>query len=136
MTKAYLEKVLNLKLSNNTIIFSFPGIGIGNIYPELSGCTLEVHEMENIAQMYHKQDIDFIGISTSTLPSYSAYIKYLHIENNIKLFKYTNKNNNIFVDRFTLLIQNNEVIKKNIDNVKNNSIIVKEWIKKIQKPRS
>ena len=131
MKKKDLEDALNITLNNSTVIFSFPGIGIGNIYPELSGCSLEVREMEKIAQEFHALDIDFIGISTGTLPEISPYIKYIPVKNNLKSFQYITKNDKRFIDRFTIFIHKDTIIKKRIDNAEENAMLVREWIEKI-----
>ena len=131
MKKKDLEDALNMTLNNSTVIFTFPGIGIGNTYPELSGCSLEVREMEKIAQEFHAFDIDFIGVSTDTLPETSSYIRYIPVRNNIKLFQYVTKDDKRFIDRFTIFIHEDAIIKKRIDNAAENAMLVREWIEEI-----
>ena len=89
-----LEKVLNIKLNANIIIFAFPGLGIGNIYSDLSGCTLQTNEFEILAKI--NSNIKFIGISNQKIPKNNDYITYIKItQEQSKLFD-TIKKENIF----------------------------------------
>ena len=72
-----LENILNIKLTDNTILFLFPGLGIGKVYNELSGCTLQTSEFEILANK--NKDIKFIGISNQKLPYTSKNIKYIQL---------------------------------------------------------
>jgi len=128
-----LEEILNIKIQNNTIIFAFPGIGIGNVYNELSGCTLETRNMEILAKIYENKNIKFIGISTNVLPEDSKYINYVKVKNNINLLPHIKIQNNIFLKRTTIFISNNDIVIKDVTNVNEHNIEVKIWIQNIIK---
>jgi len=65
-----LEEILNIKIQNNTIIFAFPGIGIGKVYNELSGCTLETRNMEILARVSFYLTSEMTHIFLCTIVEY------------------------------------------------------------------
>lgn len=47
-----------------TIVFSFPGMGVGDIYPDLAGCTLEVCAFIEESAVFAKHGVQVVGLST------------------------------------------------------------------------
>jgi hypothetical protein len=47
-----------------SVVFVFPGMGVGNVYPELAGCTTEVCAFIEEAQVFEKHGIQVVGLST------------------------------------------------------------------------
>jgi hypothetical protein len=45
------------------VVFVYPGMGVGNVYPELAGCTLEVCTFIDEAAVFAKHGIQVVGIS-------------------------------------------------------------------------
>jgi len=112
LCKENLEKVLNIYFTKPTIIFLFPGLGVGNIYNELAGCTLQTHEMEVLAKSY--KNIDFIGISTQLVPNNNSYINYIQIQKDIaQYFDTTKKEKETYLKRVTYIINDKIEIYKN-----------------------
>jgi len=46
-----------------SVVFAFPGMGVGQHYPELAGCTLEVCTFIDEAAVFAKHGIEVIGLS-------------------------------------------------------------------------
>lgn len=46
-----------------TVVFAFPGMGVGRRYPELAGCTMEVCAFIDEVGVFAKHGIDVIGLS-------------------------------------------------------------------------
>ena len=113
----FLENILNLKLDSNTIIFIFPGLGIGNIYSELSGCTLQTNEFEILAK--NNTDIKLIGISNQKVPNCSKYIKYIQItQEQSKSFDTIKKENIAYLQRVTYILIDDKIeVFKNKDTL-------------------
>ena len=122
----FLENILNLKLDSNTIIFIFPGLGIGNIYSELSGCTLQTNEFEILAK--NNTDIKIIGISNQKIPNCSKYIKYIQItQDQSKPFDTIKKENIAYLQRVTYIIKDNKIeVFKDNDTLKHIEFIQSE----------
>lgn len=47
-----------------SVVFVFPGMGVGDVYPELAGCTTEVCAFIEEAQVFEKHGIQVVGLST------------------------------------------------------------------------
>lgn len=68
-TVAELERMiaatgLEASLRNRyAVVFAFPGMGVGQQYPELAGCTLEVCTFIDEAGVFAKHGIEVIGLS-------------------------------------------------------------------------
>jgi len=120
------EKLLNIQINCNTIIFLFPGLGIGNTYSELSGCTLQTNDLEILAK--NNSDIKFIGISNQKIPTYSEYINYIQItQEQSKSFDTIKKENIVYLQRVTYIIKDNKIeIFKNNDTLKHIEFIQSE----------
>lgn len=48
----------------HSVVFAYPGMGMGNVYPELAGCTTEVCAFIEEAAIFERHGIQVIGIST------------------------------------------------------------------------
>lgn len=48
----------------HSVVFAFPGMGMGNVYPELAGCTTEVCAFIEEAAIFERHGIQVVGIST------------------------------------------------------------------------
>ena len=120
------EKLLNIKIDSTTIIFLFPGLGIGNTYSELSGCTLQTNDLEILAK--NNTDIQFIGISNQNIPTYSEYINYIQItQDQSKPFDMIKKENIAYLQRVTYIIKDNKIeVFKNNDTLKHIEFIQSE----------
>jgi peroxiredoxin len=46
-----------------SVVFAFPGMGVGRVYPDLAGCTLEVCTFIDEAGVFAKHGINVIGLS-------------------------------------------------------------------------
>ena len=46
------------------IVFAYPGIGVGETYPELSGCTGQVCVLKQACGLLEEQDVAIVGLST------------------------------------------------------------------------
>lgn len=60
ITAAGLDASLRNRYS---VIFAFPGMGVGRVYPDLAGCTLEVCTFIDEAGVFAKHGINVIGLS-------------------------------------------------------------------------
>jgi peroxiredoxin len=60
VTAAGLETSLRNRYS---VVFAFPGMGVGRVYPDLAGCTLEVCTFIDEAGAFAKHGINVIGLS-------------------------------------------------------------------------
>lgn len=47
-----------------SVVFAYPGMGVGDVYPELAGCTSEVCAFIEESAMFEKHGIQVIGLST------------------------------------------------------------------------
>ncbi|RED49918.1 hypothetical protein [Aestuariispira insulae] len=47
-----------------TVVFAYPGIGVGEIYPELSGCTGQVCDLKQAFGLLEEAEIALVGLST------------------------------------------------------------------------
>ena len=47
-----------------SIVFAYPGMGVGDVYPELTGCTSEVCAFIEESAVFEKHGIQVIGLST------------------------------------------------------------------------
>lgn len=55
---------LDISLRNRyAVVFAFPGMGVGDRYPELAGCTLEVCTFIDEASVFAKHGIGVVGLS-------------------------------------------------------------------------
>ena len=120
------EKLLNIQINSNTVIFLFPGLGIGNTYSELSGCTLQTNDLEILAK--NNSDIQFIGISNQKIPNSNKYIKYIQItQDQSKPFDTIKKENIAYLQRVTYIIKDNKIeVFKNKDTLKHLEFIQSE----------
>jgi len=120
------EKLLNIQINSNTVIFLFPGLGIGNTYSELSGCTLQTNDLEILAK--NNSDIQFIGISNQKIPNSNKYIKYIQItQDQSKPFDTIKKENIAYLQRVTYIIKDNKIeVFKNNDTLKHIEFIQSE----------
>ncbi len=119
----FFEKLLNIKIDSTTTIFLFPGLCIGNIYSELSGCTLQTNDLEILAK--NNLDIKFIGISNQKIPSSSKYIKYIQItQEQSNYFDTIKKENILYLKRVTYIIKDKKLeLFKDDDTLKHISFI-------------
>jgi peroxiredoxin len=46
-----------------SVVFAFPGMGVGRVYPDLAGCTLEVCTFIDEAGAFDKHGINVVGLS-------------------------------------------------------------------------
>ena len=107
MTSKILENILDTKFENSCVIFLFAGLGIGKIYNELSGCTLQTHEFELLAK--NNPNINFYGISSQKTPSNNNIIYKTISQKQCKNFKCIVKDNIIYLKRITYIIHNNKI---------------------------
>lgn len=55
---------LDASLQNRySVVFAFPGMGVGRVYPDLAGCTLEVCTFIDEAGVFAKHGINVVGLS-------------------------------------------------------------------------
>ncbi|MDP8904013.1 MAG: phosphotransferase [Chloroflexota bacterium] len=55
---------LDASLRNRySVVFAFPGMGVGRVYPDLAGCTLEVCTFIDEAGVFAKHGINVVGLS-------------------------------------------------------------------------
>ena len=47
-----------------SVVFVYPGMGIGHVYPDLAGCTLEVCTFIGEAARFAEHGIQVVGLST------------------------------------------------------------------------
>lgn len=47
-----------------SVVFAYPGMGVGDVYPELAGCTSEVCAFIEESAVFEKHGIQVIGLST------------------------------------------------------------------------
>lgn len=47
-----------------TVVFAFPGMGVGDVYPELAGCTREVCAFIEESAVFDKHGVQVVGLST------------------------------------------------------------------------
>lgn len=48
----------------DSVVFAYPGMGVGKVYPELAGCTTEVCAFIEEAAVFERHGIQVVGIST------------------------------------------------------------------------
>lgn len=48
----------------DSVVFAYPGMGVGKVYPELAGCTTEVCAFIEDAAVFERHGIQVVGIST------------------------------------------------------------------------
>jgi len=115
------------KTTSKTVVFFFPGLGIGNIYDDLSGCTLQTNEFEILAK--NNININFIGISSHKIPTNSKYIKYIKIseEQSIK-FDNIKKENISYLKRVSYFIDNNNIKKYKNDDTFNHIEFISKYL--------
>ena len=62
---ARLSGISDVTLKNRlSVVFVYPGMGIGNVYPDLAGCTTEVCAFIEESAIFEKHGIQVIGLST------------------------------------------------------------------------
>jgi PHP family Zn ribbon phosphoesterase len=123
-----LEQAIGLPVADGTVIFTFPGIGSGKIHSELSGCTLQNMDMEQIAKAYSELGFHFIGLSTRILPETSRYIKYIQIDENLDIFRYTTIGDESYMLRVTFFVTDGVIDEISVDAAANHGKLVKKWI--------
>jgi peroxiredoxin len=116
LNKKIFEIIGNV--SRPTIVFFFPGLGIGNIYDDLSGCTLQTNQFEVLSK--NNPNINFIGISNQKIPNNNRYIKYIQISQKQSIdFDTIKKENKYYLQRVSYFIDKNNIIKYKNDDTYN-----------------
>lgn len=60
-----LSGIPDANLSNRlSVVFVYPGMGVGEVYPEMAGCTTEVCAFIEESAMFERHGIQVIGLST------------------------------------------------------------------------
>lgn len=60
-----LSGLLDVSLEGRlSVVFAYPGMGVGDVYPELAGCTSEVCAFIEESAVFEKHGIQVIGLST------------------------------------------------------------------------
>ena len=114
-------------VTSPTIVFFFPGLGIGNIYDDLSGCTLQTNEFEVLAK--GNIDINFIGISSQKIPTNSKYIKYIQISQEQSIeFDNVKKENIYYLKRVSYIIDNKNIEKYKNDDTQNHIDVINKYL--------
>ena len=114
-------------VTSPTIVFFFPGLGIGNIYDDLSGCTLQTNEFEVLAK--GNIDINFIGISSQKIPTSSKYIKYIKISQEQSIeFDNVKKENIYYLKRVSYIIDNKNIEKYKNDDTQNHIDVINKYL--------
>jgi len=94
-----------------TVVFVFPGIGAGDLYPELAGCTAEVCTFSDQAPAFSRYGIQLVGLSTEPaapegnfLSRFPFHLGRLPRDFNSPLIERLERDGRAFARRTTFLI--------------------------------
>lgn len=94
-----------------TVVFVFPGIGAGDLYPDLAGCTAEVCTFSDRAPEFSRYGIQLVGLSTEPaapeghfLSGFPFHLGKLPPDFTSPLIERLERNGRVFARRTTFII--------------------------------
>jgi peroxiredoxin len=94
-----------------SVVFVYPGLGVGDRYPELAGCTTEVCTFADEVTAFRKHGIQLVGLSTSAseppgdfLGSFPFPIGRIREDASTSLIEFVDKDGNAFATRRSFVI--------------------------------